>query len=305
MNGRLASAVVVVMVVLTATYMFLNRWQAYQVAEDYRMIASGKPAPELTFLLDGEVITEHRAHATGIFDGAGQHQLSFYPAAPEVFETLKENRDKIDIRVDGRLVETPLRDRGDVLQVTWDERTLSIVRHDDIRSIAANILFYRKNRQDVIQCFGGQFCGMIRITANWGDLIGPFADDDLENLRRGLPRGRWGLGPATEINIQSNVATDAWIAVSYLKISRDQEVTFGGAVQEVKPYAPDSYRKAYRGMDLVPAANLLRVTLQPGDNRVIINYSRWAQPGPRIQQKLAAYITGFKIKPANTPDQPQ
>ncbi len=302
MSRAIQYIIVVIMVSLFGTYFYLNANKIDISLAKYNDIAHSRSAPKIELLLNDEVLFQHRLRSSDLFDATAKHQLSFYQIGPALYQEIKEHAQEVRLLVNGKQTPYLLGEQGKALKLIWGDRKLVLVQQGDMRTIAANAWRDNVSRKGVVECYGEALCRSIRISGEgWGNLDGPYLDNEENIIKRGMPRGRWLYGPTSKIVIESRIATEIIMAINVLGLVEGMEMGFRGPLLELKPMPVKPYDSPYGGLPLHPQARLLKVALRPGANTIDLSFSRWHRPNSWEQRPLAAYMTALKVKAAQTP----
>ncbi len=302
MSRAMQYAVLVAMVSLLGAYFYLNAYKVEITQRHYDNFRHGKAALKVELHYDDETLLSHHLRSSGLFDATAEHQLSFYQIDPAQYQEIKEHAREVKLLVNGKQTPYILGEQGKALKLIWDDRKLVLVKQGDMRTIAVNAWRDNASRKGVVECFGTALCQSIRVSGEgWGDLDGPYLDNEEDVIKRGMPRGRWLYGPTSRIVIESKIATEVIMAIDVLGLMEGMEMGLKGPLLGLKPMPVKPYEPPYGGLPLYPQSRLLKVALQPGLNTIDLSFSRWHRPNAREQRPLAAYLTALKIKAAQTP----
>ena len=302
MSRAIQYAVLVAMVSLLGTYFYLNAYKVEITQRHYDNFHHGKAALEVELHHGDEILLTHHLRSSDLFDATAKHQLSFYQIGPALYQEIKEHAQEVRLLVNGKQTPYLLGEQGKALKLIWGDRKLVLVQQGDMRTIAANAWRDNVSRKGVVECYGEALCRSIRISGEgWGNLDGPYLDNEENIIKRGMPRGRWLYGPTSKIVIESRIATEIIMAINVLGLVEGMEMGFRGPLLELKPMPVKPYDSPYGGLPLHPQARLLKVALRPGANTIDLSFSRWHRPNSWEQRPLAAYMTALKVKAAQTP----
>ena len=290
--------IMLVMLASLGTYFYLNADKVGNLRFQYNEFVNGERALDVELKSDSESIFHYRLRSSDIFDAEGTRQVSFHRLDPEVYARITDSTEELKLRVNGEDVPFEVIEKGKAVQLIWADRKLYIVQSGDMQVIAENIAYENNNRSGIYECYRvGEFCQLIRTsTEGIGPVEGPYLDNELEQLRRGLPKGRWGYGPSSTISIDSKISTEAYIEVYMLRLSGDQEVNVEGPILGQQPLAMKKYSAPYGGLQLYPIAMLMKIKLQRGVNDIKLSYSKWIHSDGQISRPRAVYITKIRIK---------
>lgn len=286
------------MSLLFVVYAYLNIGKLQYGAGHYREISHGAPAPLLTLRVAGETLAGFRLPSTGFFDATGQYQLNYRALDEASYQRLRQHFDETEVYWNGQAVKARKLEQKTFLALLLPRRKIYLVKDHDAKTIAA--LQWNENRrvQDVMRCSGKALCAQLRYgwTGGVGPLQGPFLDSDLMPQRRGMPRGRWGLGPATPFVIEARQATRARLSLLLLDTSPGQEVRIvGPGVDALAKGRVKTKLANIAGKRFYPKRYLAKIFLQPGRNEFRIDYGDWAAGRGKPAGQAAAYLIHLDI----------
>jgi len=285
------------MVLLFIIYAYLNADKFPDAAHTYYDLLNGRPAPELTLQANGETLAAFRLPSTGFFDAAGQRQLYFQRLDEASYQRLQQQIGQADIYLNGAPVKARRVAKGQFLALLLPRRKIYLVKEHDTKTIAALLWNENHRVRDVLNCQGEDLCNGIRLawTGGIGPLQGPFLDTDLLPIRRGMPRGRWGIGPESTFIIEAHEPMRVKLSLLALDPSRNQEILLeGDTVTTLHKIKPKTQQLNIAGKRLYPKQYVAEVMLAPGRNEFRIEYGNWARPGRRSGE-MAAYLVSLAI----------
>lgn len=296
MTLRAIYAVISVQLILLGSFVYLNYAKIGYAVSQYRALSMGEPPPDVEIVLEGNTVIHRRLPSTGLFDATGAYQIDFLMLPGEKYDLLKTDAGKVQLRVDNQYAVYQINVYNKTIHLSFGDRKLILLRGNDMESLARTLQAENKYRRDAISCSGKALCKQIRISvAGLAGLGGPYLKSEENNLFRGLPKGRWGLGPAIKLKITSNITSTITIILDMLSPFKDQQISLEGPASEITDLDTRRYDAPYGAPVFYPLSKKVRTTLQPGDNEIVIRFSRWRHPGPQNRLPLAAYITGIKM----------
>ena len=296
----LVATVALIMVGLFGVYLYLNSGKMTRAGAEYRAILAGRPAPELVLRESGEDVARFRLASTGFFDAEGVRQLHFQRLDEVTFKLLQETLGEAELMLDGAPLEFQGKAHKNFITLLLPRHKVFLVKEDGTRTIAALVWREKRNTPDVLRCRGKALCQGLRLAwaGGVGPLEGPYLDTDLNPLRRGMPRGRWGLGPASSFTIESARPTRALLRIALLDPSPRQaiRVTSKGIVRQQRVKAGKEVLDI-AGKRLHLKKYLLEIALGAGRNEFHIEYGAWQggsgrRPGQRAVYLLRAGVSG-------------
>ncbi|HHH35326.1 MAG TPA: hypothetical protein ENK48_00685 [Gammaproteobacteria bacterium] len=297
-NNPLALLAVVAGLVLFGVYLYLNAAKAPDAAQRLREIREGRPAPEVVLREGGEEVARFRLASTGFFDAEGARQLHFKRLDEVTFKLLQETLDQVSLTVDGESREYEGRVHKSFITLLLPRRKIFLVKEDGTRTIAALVWREKRLTPDVLRCQGKRLCPGLRLAwrGGVGPLEGPYLDTDLNPLRRGMPRGRWGLGPASSFVIESRQPARAMLRVVLLDPHREQRIRITGeGVVSQKRVKARNEMVVIGGKRLYPKKYLLEIRLKAGKNPFRIEYGDWQEQDGRRPGQRAVYLVNALV----------
>ncbi|MFQ5500281.1 MAG: hypothetical protein ACE5FH_11490 [Candidatus Zixiibacteriota bacterium] len=299
MQSRLLKSVLLgAMLILLGTYLYLNRVKLYWLDAQYHEIRNGPSARELRFLARGRELAACDAPLTDNFDSFGHRQLGFCRVSDKQLLGLKNEIQHLAVIVNGHDVPKRLQNRDNDLVLDLPNERIYLVSRTDFNTVAGLIGKERSQRRDIIACRDAELCRTIRVIggSGWGALEGPYPKTDVIDTRAGQPLGRWGYGPKTELTIQSTKRQKVMVAIYMDQFSPKQRASFEGNVLVTRRLQSEGIAFSYLRRRLYPTMYLLELSLERGNNKIAIHYSRWNQPSRIERRPIAAYLTGIKFR---------
>lgn len=293
MNKKIHYMVFTMLFLLMSGYVYLNYWKVNIVTNNYHLISDGNSAIVVNIYDESNMpLSSKHLPESDIFDSSGNKHISIITMEKSLFSQLKESKQphveinniKSDLNL-ARISQEPF------FIAEFKNRSLFIVPKKSPQVVAHIMWKYNKSK-DIISCTP-HLCKNIRLSkASWADLQGPFLETDIVDERRGLPRGRWAFGPATPMRIQSRISADIFITIDMLTFIPDLKLKYSGNITAAKSNS-GSARKI--GMyTMYPRTLTLKVSLQPGNNDIKLNYSKWENTGtPRPGRSV--YFTSLSF----------
>jgi len=293
--------IVLVMLCSLGIYLDLNSNKVVHLSRVYDEIINGESALDVELKVNSEFVIQHRLRSSNLFDAAGTRQVSFLGLDPDSYAKVAGNTAELKLSIDGSDVPFEAIEQGNAVQLMWADRKLNIVRSGDMQVIAESIAHENNNRPRWFSCFNNTFCKSIRVSTDGiGPVEGPYLDNELNKLKRGLPMGSWAYGPYSSISISSDISTEAVIGISMLRLSEDQEINIEGPVLGQKSLPSEKLITPYGGLQLYPQEKRIKISLQPGVNEIKLIYSKWMGLIGHDQRPEAVYITSIKIMPISS-----
>ncbi len=285
-------------VVLVGIYFYLNAGKVQRTRAVYDALLEGRPPAELVLRAQGEELVHAKLASTGFFDATGSRQLHFLPLPQEDFEHLREKTAGMEVLIDGERTEPRILTERRFVAVQLPRRLVYLVQEGDPRTIAALLWREKRNALGVLRCnLPDNRCAGLRMqwAAGVGPLEGPYLDTDIVPLRRGMPRGRWGVGPETRLAIETREATTIRLHLVLLDPSREQKILItspGGEIQRILGKDPKPVRIAGKAFHV--KEYLVQMRLEPGPHELHLGYGDW-QSGERKPGR-AVYILQIAIQ---------
>ena len=284
--------------VLMAVYFNLNSNKLGASFGHWKDINVGAAAPEVRLMLGDEPVFKLRLKASELFDTTGQRQISFVRRPGAELARIMAQKDGAKLLVDGQAVALTAAPDNSMLLAMTKERMIYLLADDGLKQMMTIIWNWRQGDNGFIQCVNAALCKSLHIdSSDWGLVEGPYLATERWPDLRGMPRGRWSIGPQTRVEIKSDRPQKVLAVISLLGVLPDQQLTFNGtAVQKAKKVSTTSGPLMAGGRTLYPAAYLVLLDLQPGTNSLEITYSKFRKPVSPGASPLAAYMTGIKLK---------
>ena len=283
-----------------ATYFYLNAGKLEKLRSEYTLFLSGSPAEEIILKRDGHELTRFRLASTGYFDFEGQRQLHFQILGKSKFDNLKGNLEETELIIGDNSADFDSASRTNFIAMQLPRKKIYLVREhgDSTRTISA-LLWQEKQRiRDVLRCQGKSLCNSLRFgwAGGVGPLEGPYLNTDLIPLRRGMPRGRWGLGPASIFIIESKAPANALLRIVSLDPIEKQsiQVTGKGVINQ-KRIKSETKILNIGGKRFYPKIYLVEIMLGEGRNRFSIEYSGWYSQEENGLNKRASYLVSVVV----------
>ncbi len=292
MKGLLPRLVVLLLGLgLMGGYLWLNQSKALMAYAALELDRNGPASSTWALALDKQVLISRHLPPTGIFDGAGRHQINIEPIPAALYERIRAHRDRVTQVYDDKAQTSRLIAMKDFLVTQIADRRVYLVREQDARTIAGIVWNERRQIRDVVRCNDPALCRHlhIRLGPGWGELTGPYLITDILADRRGLPRGRWVDGPMSPLAIDAEIAGSAIIELKILRFAPTQKVMVNGHVLE-----PASTQRPVRlaGRLLVPTHYRIPIEIMKGRNLLKIAFSNWLKTSPRPH---AGYVYGLSL----------
>ncbi len=287
---------------LTSGYLWLNQGKALKAIHDLRLDLAGKPSSTWALALDKQVLISRRLPPTGIFDGAGLHQINIEPIPKHLYQRIREARDRVTQVYDDKAQTSRLIARENFLVTQIADRRVYLVRQEDARTIASIVWNERRRIRDVVRCQDPALCKDLRIVfeQGWGPLSGPYLNSDINPGRRGMPRGRWASAPASQITILAREDNDVVLHLKMLRIAPDQAIRING--RPLQPTGKTAKRAlALGGKIFYPAVYTLPIHLQKGRNQLRLESSQWISRQRGAKGGLSSYLLAMAVDSAQNP----
>ncbi len=292
---------ILVMLSSLGIYLDLNSDKVVHLSRVYDEISNGESALDVDLKVNSESVVQHRLRSSNLFDAAGTRQVSFLGLDPDSYAKVAGNIAELQLSVDGSDVPFETMEQGKAVQLMWADRKLNIVPSGDMQVVAESITYENENRPRWFSCFNKRFCRSIRVsTEGIGPLEGPYLGNELNKLKRGLPRGSWAYGPYSSISISSDISTEAVIGISVLRLSEDQQLNIEGPVLGQRSLPSEEFVSPYGGLQLYPEEKRVKIRLRPGVNEIKLVYSKWMGLIGHDERPEAVYITSIKIMPISS-----
>ncbi|MBI5450500.1 MAG: hypothetical protein HY940_03995 [Gammaproteobacteria bacterium] len=290
MTDGLRWTVIVLMCALLIGYGFLNRGKMAALLENYAATTAGRSALDVRISSAAGLNKHIRLPESDVFDMRGSRRVSFLTLADAEYQQLAQQG---DISVNGKKAAFKLGVDGSFYVAEYLDRLVVVTREGDTKTLAALLWKNRIATRDIIHCMDEKLCSNLKVIASWGRLEGPYADSDIVQERRALPRGRWGVAPQTILRIQSKVSTQLLIQTEMLSLAPDNKVTYQGSLLDGRHIAMRQKTLMMGGKILFPLADQFKVAVKPGNNDIIIRYSK----ADAIDQR-AVYYLALTVRPA-------
>lgn len=286
-------------VLLVVIYIVLNSSKLEYFKNTWVETGSGKAAPLVQLAIAGTQVYQQRLKASEIYDTKGLRQIYFMHLPKAVFA--RAHAETEDATLLYKQQEIPLsktKNSAALLAVTRDER-IYLLAEDELKYMMTVIWNERFQANNIVQCANLELCKSVAIKSKfWGPVQGPFLDTDFSPDRRGMPKGRWTMGPKTTLDIMSTKPQVISLQLNLLGVLADQELDFRGAVTRVQKPQIEAEPRNIGGKSLHPAAYVVSLDLKPGLNYLEIIYSSWEKPLTESANPLAAYLTSIVIREA-------
>lgn len=292
------AAILAAMVLLFAVYVLFNLQKIAYINAEYGILFSGAPAPEMTLKVDGERLARFRIPSSGIFDAGGSRQIHFERLDGATFERLRQGFEDAEVYMNGARLDVRKGGGKEFLAVIFEDWKVYLVGEDDTKVIAGLLYNENRNARDVLFCRGDALCPEIRLawTGGVSPLRGPFLDTDLLPQRRSMPRGRWGLGPASTFVIEAKEPRKVRIALAALDPSREQQIVLKGeSISSMRKINPRRSRINIGGKTFYARQYVAELDLRAGTNEVRIEYSDYQQNNKRPGD-VSAYLINVLVQ---------
>ena len=285
---------------LMVAYFFMNLHKLESLSDHWADISAGEVAPLIQLTLAGKPVYQQRLKDSEIFDTAGVRQIYFVHLPKDVFARAQEELKDASLVIDQQITAvTGTSNKSALLAVTADKRVY-FLKEGELKYMLTVIWNERLRTDKFIRCVTRGLCDSIRITSrNWGPMQGPFSDSDISPGRRGMPKGRWVMGPTATFDIQSGKQQKVLVQINLLSEFQDQQLSLRGAASPLQKVNADSVSLEAGGRTLYPGVYVVPLNLQPGANRLEMAFSRWSEPGSERANPLAAYFTAIGLKQAD------
>ncbi len=289
-------------VALTSGYLWLNQGKAMKAVEDLRLVINGSPSSSWALALDKQVLISRRLPPTGIFDGAGQHQINIEPIPADLYERIRGARERVTQVYDDKAQTSRLLARKNFLVTQIADRRVYLVREDDARTIAAIVWNERRLIRDVIRCQNTSLCPKLRLLFGPGfdALSGPYLKSEINPGRRGMPRGRWLAGPVSELIILAKEERDILLQMKLLQIHPKQILSINGHPLR-QATGKQQQSLVLGGKRFYPARYQWPVHLKTGRNIIKLRSSRWLAQKQGRSSGLSSYLLTLAIKARQPP----
>jgi len=254
-------------VLLMAVYFFMNQHKLETLSGDWADISAGEVASGVQLMLAGRPVFQQRLKESEIFDKEGVRQIYFLHLPKGVFARTKAEIKVASLVIDQQDVAlSSTSNKAALLAVTADKRVY-LLEEGELKYMMTVIWNERLQAGSIIRCVTKGLCDSISITSNhWGPMQGPFLDSDIIPGRRGMPKGRWVMGPRATFDIQSAKQQKVLVQINLLSEFPDQELSLRGAAAPLQKANADS--------DPLDAGGRL---LYPGVYVVHLQPSAWCQ----------------------------
>ena len=285
---------------LIAAYFFMNQHKLETFSEEWTDISSGEAAPGFQLMLAGEMVFQQRLKSSEIFDRDGVRQIYFVHLPKSVFARTQEELEDASLVIDQQEIAlTGTANKSALLAVTADKRVY-LLEEGELKYMMTVIWNERLRAKTFTSCVTKSLCDSISITSNnWGAIQGPFLDSDIIPDRRGMPKGRWVMGPRASFDVQSGKQQKVLMQINLLSEFPDQELSLRGAATPLQNVNQGSDSLETGGRSFYPGVYIVLLDLQPGANRLDMAFSKWSEPGNRDANPLAAYFTAIGLKQAD------
>jgi len=301
MRSRIIKSIVMVVCLLfIAVYLYLNSYKVSGLSNDWAGINAGQAAPGAQLMLADELVYQKRLKASDIFDASGVRQINFVHLPKDVFARVQEEIE--DVRLVTEQQEAPLSRTANqsALFAETTDRRIYFLAEGELKYMMTVIWNERLRARKLTRCIDADLCNSLVITSNnWGPIRGPYSNSDVSPDRRGMPRGRWAVGPRTVLDIQSRKRQRVLMQLNLLSVYQDQELRWQGAATQVKKVNTDSKPLEAGGKTLHAGVYLVLLDLQPGVNNLAVHFSKWSEPVIEGGNPLAAYVTAIGLKEAD------
>jgi|GEM_PF-2981241 len=287
------------MLVFMLVYFFLNSAKLTTLGEQWAQMRQGESAPVARITLGGRTVWQKRLLSTGFFDGSGTRQVHYLSIDGSLLQQLQAAQDGVKVSVGGVVAESAAIHRGvsGLVRVDMPSTRLYFAAEDNFRSLALAAWNENVASHKLVMCLPAALCQTLKLSSrDWGRVEGPYLKTDINPLRRGMPRGRWMVGPRTAINVHSAQDQHVVMLVSLLGLLPDQQIAFRGAVAKVQQVKVKHESITVSGAVYYPKSFIVYMDLKTGDNALVIAYSKWKKPAQTGSSPLAAYLMGMKIK---------
>lgn len=291
------SIIMTVSLLLLATYCFLNFNKLETTLTDWANISSGDSATRIQLSLSGESVFQKRLKASEIFDTAGKRQIHFIHLPKGLFARTQAELETAKLEIYHEEVTlSSTNDESALLAVTKDKR-IYLLKEGELKYMMTVIWNEQRRSGTIVQCATPLLCDSLSITSKyWSPVQGPFLESELNPEYRGLPKGRWLMGPKTVLTIQSRKQQTVWMQIKLLGEFEDQELSFRGTATRVQKFDTDPEPVNAGGKLLYPAIYMLALDLKPGSNHLEISFSEWSKPVTPNDNPVGAYVTVISLK---------
>ena len=287
------------MVLLSGIYFYLNEKKIGVFLSQFNGIIWGAPAPEARITVDGKTVWQKPLLSTGFFDASGKLQVHYITLKPALMQQLMQ-QDK-DVRVvygDDEPVRPHFTNQLQGIRADFPHQRIYLFSDDQIDNLATAAATELRGGQNNVECIPQSFCQAVAVTSReWGRVEGPFLGTDINQSRRGLPRGRWLKGPTTTFNVHSDAQRRVKMLFNVYALMPDQRITISGSgVRNVKQPEVPVDQMNIGVWDLYPRSYIVEMELHAGDNALVFEFSKWPKP-VEGEYQLATYLSAIKIKP--------
>lgn len=298
MRSQLMKFVVVTTSLLfMAVYFFMNQHKLETLSGDWADISTGEVASSVQLMLAGQPVFQQRLKDSEIFDKEGVRQIYFLHLPKGVFA-----RTKAEIKVASLVIDqqdialSSTSNEAALLAVTADKRVY-LLEEGELKYMMTVIWNERLQAGSIIRCVTKGLCDSISITSkHWGPMQGPYLDSDIIPGHRGMPKGRWVMGPRATFDIQSGKQQKVLVQINLLSEFPDQELILRGADAPLQKANANSEPLDAGGRLLYPGVYVVHLNLQPGANKLDMAFSKWSEPVSKDANRLAAYFTVIGLK---------
>lgn len=301
MRSRIMHLIIMtVSLILLATYLFLNLSKLTAIPTVWTDISSGNKALTTRLKLNGKAVFKKPLKSSEIFDKAGKRQIHFIHLPKDVFAQAHVEIETARLEVDHEDVPlTSTKDKTALTAIT-DNKRIYLLKEGELKYMMTVIWSEQLSSGRIVQCVTPALCKSLSISSKfWSPVQGPFLETEFNPDFRGLPKGRWALGPKTVFTIQSARQQKVWMQMNLLGVFEEQELSFLGSATRVQKFDSDSVPLNAGGKTLYPAIYVLSLDLKPGSNYLEMTFSDWIKPVTENNNPVGAYVTVISLKQAN------
>lgn len=296
-TNEVRNTVLMAAALLMASYLYLNISKATLTVWMFDEIGAGVPVQRVTLMTGNLVLTQQKLAMNGFFAADGRRQLNFIHLADSQWRKVESQPKRAYVIWQRRKFRLQKYGKEPFYHVDLPGRKLYVLNGKDGDSLARILVFENSSAPDVVQCSPDDFCQSLKIVnGGWSTAGGPYNENDISSIRRGLPKGRWLIGPETKISFQAERPMKVAILVNMLGTVPDQKIAFNGPGLKAKSVPVKRGMIEVGGKQLFPKAAILELDLQQGLNELVIRFSKWGIPDEQRKLPYAAWLTDMKIK---------
>lgn len=282
---------------LVAAYFILNSGKLKDLANEWIEIGSGKAAPLVQLEIAGAPVYKQRLKASEIFDTNGVRQIYFLHLPEDIFARAQSEIANATLQFDRQKMSLSKTKNNSALLAVSEHERIYLLAENELKYMMTVIWNERLHANNIVQCTQLELCKSIAIKSKfWGPVQGPFLDTDITPGRRGMPKGRWTMGPQTKLDIMARKAQKISLQLNLLRVLADQDLNFRGPVTHVQKLQMEAEPRDIGGRSLHPATYIVSLDLKPGLNYLEISYSSWEKPFTEGANPLAAYLTSIVMR---------